>query len=556
LQLLEKLPYAEGAVFNSYEDRGRRHCLAGTQVEILSKIQEWIEDPNGPQIFWLRGMAGTGKSTISRTFAAASHDRTRLITGEPLPNNLCLGASFFFNQYEPLRNNAKRLFTTLAWSMAGVIPSLKALVCDAIDKNPRIGDELPENQWKYLIYQPLLELETQILSPLTLIVVIDALDECKPESDLGLILQLMSHVKELQTIKIRFFLTSRPEAHIRSCFRGVSPSLIYEAVLNKVTVSDCKENVQDDIMRFLKHELEAIQQKNQITEDWPGQDNLQKLSIKADGLFIYAATACRFLDGPNLTRSRLDLRLKMIFDNKVTGDSPQKNLDAIYTSILQFSVFGDVIEEEKPEISSLFKQVVGSIVVLFEPLSAQYLSTLVDTPLSSVEETLKGLHSVLAVPEKSNDTVQLLHLSFRDFLIDSQRCLDDNFHISEVVAHDTLFQRSLEIMSNLLHYDICCLLDPATSMSDVEQSRISKHIPIHLQYACRHWVFHLQHGGVQPTDNGEVHQFLQIHILHWLEAISLLGRMHEGVQMILVLFDYLATLPVGIAASRYYINHS
>jgi hypothetical protein len=61
---------------------------------------------------------------------------------------------------------------------------------------------------------------------------------------------------------------------------------------------------------------------------------------------------------------------------------------------------------------------------------------------------------------------------------------------------------------------------------------------------------------VQPTDNGEVHQFLQIHILHWLEAISLLGRMHEGVQMILVLFDYLATLPVGIAASRYYINHS
>lgn len=545
MQLLEKLPYAEGAVFNSYEDRGKRHCLAGTQVEILNRIQEWIEDPDGRQIFWLRGMAGTGKSTISRTFAAASYNRTRLVTGEPLSGNLCLGASFFFNQYQPLRNNSKRLFTTLAWSMAGVIPSLKALVCDAIDKNPRIGDELPENQWKHLIFQPLLELEDQILCPLTLIVVIDALDECKPESDLSLILQLLSRVKDLQTIKIRFFLTSRPEAHIRSCFRGVS-DLIHEAVLNKVTVSDLGENAPNDITRFLTHELAAIQQKNQIAEDWPGQANFQKLLIKADGLFIYAATACRFLDGPNLTRSRLDLRLRMIFDNKVTGDSPQKNLDAIYTSILQFSVLGDAIEEEKAEIASLFKQVVGSIVVLFEPLSPQCLSALVGTPLSSVEETLTGLHSVLAVPEKSNDTVHLLHLSFRDFLIDNKRCLDDDFCISEATAHETLFQRSIDIMSTMLRHDIGCLQDPATELSSVEQSQISQHIPIHLQYACCYWMHHLQHSGVQPTDNGRVHQFLQIHLLHWLEAVSLLGKTDEGVRAILVLSEYLATLPVGI----------
>lgn len=440
LQLLEKLPYAEGAVFNSYEDRDKRHCLAGTQVEILTKIQKWVEDPDGQQIFWLRGMAGTGKSTISRTFATASHDRTRLVIGEPLPNNLCLGASFFFNQNGPLRNNAKRLFTTLAWSLATVIPSLKALICDAIDRNPKIGDELPENQWRHLIFQPLLQLETRILCPLTLVIVIDALDVCKPDSDLSLILQLISHVKDLQTIKIRFFLTSRPEAHIRSCFRRLSPDLILEAVLNKVTISDLGGNVQNDITRFLAHELAIIQQKNQIVEDWPGQTNLHNLATKADGLFIYAATACRFLDGPSLTRSRLDLRLKMIFDNKVTGDSPQKNLDAIYTSILQFSVLGDAIEEEKAEISGLFKHVVGSIVVLFEPLSPQYLSALVDTPLSSVEETLKDLHSVLAVPKKNNETVQLLHLSFRDFLIDNQRCLDDNFCISKATAHETLWK--------------------------------------------------------------------------------------------------------------------
>lgn len=515
-------------------------------MDILTKIQDWMEDPDGRHIFWLRGMAGTGKSTISRTFAASSHSRTRLVTGEPLPSNLCLGASFFFNQYEPLRNNAKRLFTTLAWSLAEAIPSLKAIVCDAINNNPRIGDELPENQWKCLIFQPLLELGTRILCPITLVIVIDALDECKPDSDLSLIVKLMSRVKDLHTINIRFFLTSRPEAHIRSCFRGLSPNLIYETVLNKVTVSNWAGNVQNDITLFLTHELATIQQKNQIAEDWPGQTNIHKLAIKADGLFIYAATACRFLDGPSLTRSRLDMRLKMIFDNKVTGDSPQKNLDAIYTSILQFSVLGDAIEEEKTEISSLFKQIVGSIVVLFEPLSPQSLATLVDTSLSSVEETLKSLHSVLAVPEKSSETVQLLHLSFRDFLIDNQRCLDDNFCISEATAHETIFQNSVKVMSTMLRHDLCGLHSPAMELFDIERSQISQHIPTHLQYACRYWVRHLQHSGVQPIDNDEVHQFLRTHLLHWLEALSLLGKMDEGVREILVLSEYLATLPVRI----------
>lgn len=513
-------------------------------METLTKIQEWVEDPEGRRIFWLRGMAGTGKSTISRTFAAASHDRIRLVTGEPLPSNLCLGASFFFNQYEPTRNNAKRFFTTLAWSLVRALPSLKTLVCDAIDKNPRIGDELPENQWKDLILQPILTLETQVLSPLTLVVVIDALDECKPDSDLNLILQLMSRVKDLQIIKIRLFLTSRPEAHIRRYFRRISSDLIHEAVLNKVTVSDFGSNAQNDITRFLTHELLAIQQTNQITEDWPGPKNLQMLATKADGLFIYAATVCRFLNGPNLTRSRLDLRLKMIFDNKVTGDSPQKNLDEIYTSILRFSVLGDAVEEEKDQISSLFKKVVGSIIVLFEPLSPKCLSVMVNTPPSIVEETLTGLHSVLAVPEKSNDTVHLLHLSFRDFLIDEKRCFDGNFCISEATAHRLLFQRSMEVMSAMLQFDICSLRDPATSMTDVEQSQTNQNIPVHLQYACRYWIYHLQHSDVRPKDDGEVHQFLQIHLLHWLEALSLLGKMHEGVRIILVLFDYLATLPV------------
>ncbi|EED19492.1 WD-repeat protein, putative [Talaromyces stipitatus ATCC 10500] len=83
----------------------------------------------------------------------------------------------------------------------------------------------------------------------------------------------------------------------------------------------------------------------------------------------------------------------------------------------------------------------------------------------------------IAVPERSDDTVQLLRLSFRDFLIDKHRCRDDDFRIPETVAHKVLFRRSVKIMSNILRHDICCLESPSTSISDVEKSRISQHIP-------------------------------------------------------------------------------
>jgi hypothetical protein len=159
-------------------------------------------------------MAGTGKSTISRTVATASHDRIRLASNTHLSDNICLGASFFFDQSKPDRNNAKKFVTTLSRNLTQVVPDLRIFVCEAIENHPNIGNESLRNQWKYLIFEPLLALERRIISPLTLILVIDALDECEPQSDWSLIFDLMSEVKNLKTIRIRIFVTSRPEARI------------------------------------------------------------------------------------------------------------------------------------------------------------------------------------------------------------------------------------------------------------------------------------------------------------------------------------------------------
>ncbi|KAF3102097.1 hypothetical protein TWF102_001918 [Orbilia oligospora] len=66
---LEKLPVANGAIFNSFEDEGEPECLPGTRTDLLRDLNTWIADPKETRIFWLCGMAGTGKSTISKALA-------------------------------------------------------------------------------------------------------------------------------------------------------------------------------------------------------------------------------------------------------------------------------------------------------------------------------------------------------------------------------------------------------------------------------------------------------------------------------------------------------
>jgi hypothetical protein len=99
-------------------------------------------------------MAGTGQSTIARTVATAFHDRTHLTDKTPPASEIFLGASFFFNQTEADRNNARKFFATLSRRLAEVLPDLKGYICDAIAECGDSGLQSLRNQWKYLIFQP------------------------------------------------------------------------------------------------------------------------------------------------------------------------------------------------------------------------------------------------------------------------------------------------------------------------------------------------------------------------------------------------------------------
>jgi hypothetical protein len=355
--------------------------------------------------------------------------------------------------------------------------------------------------------------------------VVDALDECDDDSNIRIILQLLAETRSLEKVQLRVFLTSRPEIPIRSGFYQIPDAEHQDFVLHSISPSV----VDHDISLYLEYNLRLIGQELSLGADWPGGDTIQCLVYNASGLFIWAATACRFIrEGKRFTATRLGT----ILGSSTTMNAPERHLNEIYITVLKHSVSPEYTAEEKMELYSMLRNVVGSTVILLSPLSVYSLSRLLKIPKEDIDQTLEDLHSVLDVPKDQTLPLRLHHPSFRDFLLNNDRCKDPDFWVDKKQAHQTLANSCIGLMSTSLKQDICGLDAPGILVTDVESSRVERSLPPAVQYACLYWIPHLQKSGSQLHDNDQVHQFLQEHLLHWLEALGWMQKVSEGIHAI------------------------
>jgi hypothetical protein len=90
-------------------------------------------------------------------------------------------------------------------------------------------------------------------------------------------------------------------------------------------------------------------------------------------------------------------------------------------------------------------------------------------------------------------------------------------------------------MATSLKQDICGVDAPGILVADVESSQVEYFLPSEVRYACLYWVQHLQKSGDKLQDSDQFHQFLQAHLLHWLEALSWMRKISEGILAIISL---------------------
>jgi hypothetical protein len=518
--LLSRLPFAVDAPFNSFSRQHDQLCLADTRVDLLQEIHAWADDNDGRFIYWLSGLAGTGKSTIARTVARMYFENGQL------------GASFFFSRGGGDVGNASRFFTTIAVQLARRSPSLQRLICDAVTQNADIATQSLGDQWRQLVLGPLSKLNDSH-NPSSSVVVIDALDECDNDEDIRIILTLLAQARTLSKVRLRIFLTSRPETPIRYGFRQLPETEHQDYILHHIS----RSIVDHDIVIFVRYNLGLIgQKKPALGASWPGDQTVNQLVQIASGLFIWAATACRFIQEVErvpVIKKRLETILKA--GSWTTEGQPQKHLDDIYTTVLRNSVPRKCSYEEKEECLAMLRLILGSIVTLLSPLSVHALGTLLNVQFVELDDCLEDLHAILDIPTEDNRPLRVHHPSFRDFLLNKDRCHDPNFWVDEKQANGALFSRCIQIMSTSLKEDICGVATPGTLVGDMETCRIEKCLPPEVQYACLHWVKHLQKSDILLRDNHHVHHFLQSHLLHWLEALGWMQKISEGILEIISL---------------------
>ena len=277
---LDALPYSPNAAFNSW---GKDHdCLPGTRRAVLDDIRTWIDGEDKQHIFWLTGWAGTGKSTIARTVAREYYDKDRVVM------------SYFFSRGGGDTGTATKLVATIAKQLAHKSPKFKFQLEAALKQDGGIIHRVLKDQWQELIAVPLSKLDEGSL-PKPPIIVVDALDECDTEASIRQVLQLLADTRKFDRLLPRILVTSRPDVPIKEELSRFLPTG------HCLRLQDISEStVDEDISCFFKNRLAAIRPEEQV---------IAQLVEKAAGLFIWAATACRFIGKGPSAEKRLDIIL-------------------------------------------------------------------------------------------------------------------------------------------------------------------------------------------------------------------------------------------------------
>ena len=529
--MLNNCRRAHGA---GYQHGDRKGCLRGTRETILNDVESWARDFSKSPVFWLNGLAGTGKSTIAQTVS------------ERVFADGLLGASFFCSRDFEDRRNLHLIFPTLAFQLAHKYPNFRTILVSLLQSNPDIVHESLVSQMEELIVKPLKSADV------TTVVVIDALDECKDEEPSSAILSVLGRfVEQIPTVK--FFITGRPEPRIRTGFR--LPLLVDST--NVFVLHDVQPSlINNDIRLFLKHELSELALRRWL-EGWPSDEHIDILCRRAAGLFVYAVATVKFLDSStHLPKRRLDVIINLpectVPEGKTRFNS-KATLDSLYTSILQMA-----FSEEDPEVDSKVRSTIGTVVLLTNPLPPSGIAELTGLDPEEVALFLTLVHSLLTLNDDPSQPIKPFHKSFPDFITDPSRCTNVRFYISPKSLHLELAMNCLRVMNDGLNPNLLSL--PSYSLnSEVKdlQMRINGHISNALQYACQSWHNHLTKARGDATDViPHLYAFLEKKFLAWLEVVSVLGVVRGAIvgleQLITWLQEVCPGLFIALCATNTY----
>ncbi|KAK0710685.1 beta transducin-like protein HET-E4s [Lasiosphaeris hirsuta] len=495
---------ADLRVTDPHHDKKRIETAKGGLLKdsyrwVLSNVQfrQWQEGDN--QLLWIIGDPGKGK--------------TMLLCG--IIDELMMSApssllSFFFCQATDSRiNNATAVLRSLIYLLVSQQPALISHVRQQYDLAGRSAFE-GTNAWVILR-----EIFTAILQdPVlrTTYLIIDALDECV--ADLKLLLNLVAQMSCVSS-RIKWIVSSRnwPE---------IEEQLVMAAQNSRLSLELNAESVATAVNTYISHKilhLSHLKQYDRKTETVVRE----YLSSNANGTFLWVALACQALADPKVRKRHTLGKLRTF----------PPGLDSLYAQMIE--------QISHSEDADLCKQILAITTIVHRPISLWELTALAEMPddiaddLKSLQEIIQVCGSFLTLREQ---IVYFVHQSAKDFLLGkathqaSRDAFNWVFPLGMEDVNHIIFSKSLNAMSTVLRRDMYDLEAPGSPIDEVQTPESDPLATV--RYSCVFWVGHLRDSisdkyTARRNIHHTIHTFLEQKYLYWLEALSLLRAIAEGV---------------------------
>ncbi|KAG8739560.1 hypothetical protein FRC10_005449 [Ceratobasidium sp. 414] len=482
-------------------DVGRTGCMPNTRREVLQDLREWVHYGKSQRVYWLSGIAGTGKTTVAYSLC------------EWLENSGKPAASFFCSRDLPNCRNVKRILPSVSYQLARLSRPFRCAVSSALEQDSELCNRPVDEQFNRLIAGPFQNVGHTF--GVDVIIVLDSLDECEDKDGVNQILDAC--FKDSTSLPVRFLITSRQSpgllGRMRASQGGVRRS---QLKLHEVD----RTIAQEDVRTYLG----AILMRFDLS-----QDNLECFAKQSGGSFIYAACLMKYLDQGDV--SERAERQKRLLDTASSAENPNdRQIDTMYTAILEETLDSSgLAESRKAEIMLVLRTAVCARDSLALDAVAELLG--LDFP-RLMNNTLHLVFPALQVSDASRLGITLCE-SFSSYLLDRQR--SGRFHCDGQRDNGLIAQLCLHLIGavsqpfNICNLDSSYLLD--REVVDIDE-RVNEAIPQGLWYASRHWGTHLKLA--KPSDEllTCLHDFLSRRLLVWMEIMNLKSSMPDAVELL------------------------
>ncbi|KAJ7174711.1 hypothetical protein C8R46DRAFT_990796 [Mycena filopes] len=460
-------------------------CLPGTRSSVIAKLTEWgLLSTN--KFLWIHGSAGSGKSTISTTMATVFESLGQL------------GSFVFFRRDVEGLSDAFGIIRTMAYQLAHHHEDIAEGVRSAVQKQSLIADMPMDLQFQRLLVEPLTGLDINQ----RIIIIVDALDEARNNKNMEDLLSLLSRGFTQLPDFVRILITSRRYPGIQRTLENIPNLRIFD--LNEA------DSVEDDIRTYIWAQMDSIRRQDlDLPPGWPGKDSVDSLVGHAHGLFIWARVACAYIKA-----YKPATRIQILLSSPAIRAVAEHSLNDLY---------GLAIREAGPWHEEDFAQEMHSILALIvvssNPQSCTAIGEFFGMSSREASKLITPLSSILGMDK--NGQVHVIHPSVRDYLVDPNRCGSDlPWHVSEEEEHVTMGAHCVRQLTGKLSATI----DPVPW-----DQQACMTLPDAVKYACLSWVYHTCSTSPAVNLAEKIHTFLCKHFLHWVQALSILGKSRNAI---------------------------